>query len=113
MALAGARTDTAAQMRAALHVAAGAEGQEAETTALLARLRGPGGRSGLALANALWTQGGRPLLEPVREVVEREFQAAVRQADFGAPPSPLARTSTRGWRSRRERGCATSCRAGA
>ena len=95
MALVGARGDTAAQMRAALRVTADEETSETGSHTLLQRFQGAGGRSGLALVNALWTQEGQLLLADFREVVEREFQAAVHQADFrGAAERARQRINT-------------------
>jgi serpin B len=102
VALAGARGDTATQMRAALRLHSAGDLQEDDLPTMLERFRGGGGELGLAVANGVWTQEGQALLAEFRELVSRRFRAEVRLVDF-RHAAERARLAINGWVSEQTR----------
>jgi serpin B len=102
VALAGARGETAAQMRAVLRLDSAEDPQEDELSTMLERFRGRAGELGLAVANGVWTQEGQALQAEFREVVSSRFRAEVRPADF-RHAAERARLAINGWVSEQTR----------
>jgi serine protease inhibitor len=79
---AGARGDTEKQMAQALHL------QPSQLSSAMGRLKRElndiGKENGieLSVADALWTQTGHPFLPDFLKIVENEYQANLKQADF-------------------------------
>lgn len=83
MALAGARGETAAQIRAALGGAGDSDEIHEELTSLFRRLNsGPGGTHELAVANSLWSQTGAPVVSQFQELIARYYAGSFQPTDF-------------------------------
>lgn len=84
MTYAGARTETEAEMAAALHFGLPQERLHPAFAGLEERLAGPGAEGGLALrtANGLWLERSFPFLEPYLGLVKAHYGAEFRAADF-------------------------------
>ena len=78
---AGARGETAAQMRAALRVTGGDERLHAAYQGILQRFDAPGGADELQVANALWLLDGPPLEATYRALVARYYRGRVNLTD--------------------------------
>lgn len=96
MAYAGAQGDTAAEMAKVLHFNL-PPGQLHPAFANLAEvLNDTGGKYQLAVANALWTQKGFPLLPGYLEIMKRDYQAGENAVDF-AGNVEMARQTINRW----------------
>ena len=104
MAAAGARGATATEMGAALHLNAPADQAAAGYAALTKTLQADaGGDLTLVTADSLWVQDQFPLLDAYRRVVQTQFGAEARPADF-VHHAEDARTAINGWVSDQTRG---------
>lgn len=97
MAQAGARGETAAQMRSALRISSSGEllhGAFAET---IRRLNvGRGGEYEMAVANSLWGQDGAPLRPEFLDLIAGQYGCAVNLVDFRSG-SEAARLAMNQW----------------
>lgn len=83
MTYAGARGETAAQMRRALRFASSNDTLHVEFAELIRRLNATGdGRYELAVANSLWGQDGAPLLPGFLEIVTCNYDGETHLVDF-------------------------------
>jgi serpin B len=83
MACAGARGETAAQMRAALRFPPADEAAPAAFADLSRRLAaGGGGQYEMVVANSLWAQDGAPLRAEFLDVVARHYGGGTNAVDF-------------------------------
>jgi serpin B len=83
MTYAGARGDTAVQMREALRCSASDERLHAGFASILRRLNAAGGgRYALAVANSLWGQQGAPLQPHFLDWIARHYDGAIHLVDF-------------------------------
>jgi serpin B len=92
MTTAGARGETAAQMRKVLQLdsagdAHGGEKLHAAAAELIQRLNdgGKGGAYQLTVANRLWGQQGYPFLAPFTKILHDDYAAEMTPLDFGRP----------------------------
>jgi serpin B len=94
MALAGARLETAHELRSALHWSDSAA-PDAELATLLGGLRA---RSGVEFrsANRLWGQRGVNFAAEFSAWLERDYAASLAELDFAADPATAA-ASVNGW----------------
>jgi serpin B len=80
---AGARGETAAQMRAALAISSSDDELHAAFAEILERLnQAAGGQYEMAVANALWCQEGAPLALEYLDRIERQYGGRANLADF-------------------------------
>ena len=97
MTYAGARGETANEMRVALRASIPEEGFHADWAATIRRLNPPSGTSyELAIANSLWSQAGVPLLLSFTDVMARHYGAAAHAVDFRGDPD-AAREAINEW----------------
>jgi len=83
MALAGARGETAAQMRDALHVSSSDDSVHATLAGIIAHLHAPtGGAYEMAVANSLWGQDVAPLRAEFLDHVGRYYGGGLNRVDF-------------------------------
>jgi serpin B len=83
MTYAGARGETAVQMREALRCSASDERLHAGLASILRRLNAAGGRQyALAVANSLWGQQGAPLQPDFLDWIARHYDGAIYLVDF-------------------------------
>lgn len=83
MAQAGARGETAAQMRGALSISPSNEALNIAFADTLRHLSaGNGGKYELAVANSLWGQYGEPLLPEYLDLIARHYGGAMNLVDF-------------------------------
>jgi len=90
MTAAGAKGETASQMRSVLQLSMPAGKEHTALGALEAQLDalGQAGELRLDLANALWVQEGAPLLDPYVSLVKGSYGAGLEQLNFAAQPEP-------------------------
>jgi len=81
MAYAGARGETAVQMRRALRVGSSDEGLHAAFAEIIHRLSAAGEYE-MAVANSLWAQDGAPLQTEFLDLVARHYGGGMNTADF-------------------------------
>jgi serpin B len=91
----GARSDTAAQMRAALHVSM-PDAQLYEACAAMVRSLSATGEATVAIANAIWSQEGAAVEPAFMERIARYFAGSWNTADFRSG-SGAARASINRW----------------
>lgn len=98
MTYAGARGETATEMRRVLHLPNDATDLHAGNAALLRRLAQPGAERPfqLSVANALWAQRGYPFLPDFLKLLESNYSAGVIEVDCQAAPEP-ARQRINAW----------------
>lgn len=83
MALAGARGETAEQIRAALGGAGDSDEIHEELGSLFQRLSSAaGGTHEMAVANSLWSQSGAPVVPQFRELIARYYAGGFHPTDF-------------------------------
>ena len=88
MACAGARGETAGQMRQVLGFAVSDETLHAAVAAVVERLNATGaGQYEMAVANALWSQSGESLQAEFLDLVERYYAGGVNPVDFRRDPA--------------------------
>ena len=96
MAEAGARGETAAQIRDVLGVPRSDASAGKGLVPLLKRLEAGGGDSSdLEIANALWSQSGAPLEARFRDVVTEQYNGEVSALDFRGNPEGARATINR------------------
>lgn len=97
MTYAGARGETAAQMRRALRFASSNDTSHVEFAELIRRLNAAGdGRYELAVASSLWGQDGAPLLPEFFEAVTRNYDGEMHLVDFRCDPE-IVRAAINKW----------------
>jgi len=83
MTLAGARGETASQMRDALGAGSSDEAMHEELAAIVRRLNGTGGSAyEITVVNSLWAQEGAPLLAEFLDLIRRHYQGGLSPVDF-------------------------------
>jgi serpin B len=94
MACAGARSETAEQMKKVLRIAALDDGFHAAAGDLIRDLNAAGKKGGfeLVVANALWAGKERELLPGFVSLNERHYAAGLRLLDFSADPAGARKT---------------------
>lgn len=98
MTFAGARENTATEMRKVLRLPAGGDAAHAAFSGLLRHLGAvqSAGHVRLALANSLWPQQGSPLLGAFTATLEKYYGAAPSPVDY-AGAEPAARAAINRW----------------
>jgi len=83
MTLAGARGETAAQMRRALHISSSDEALHVAFAEIVQRLDAAGGsKYEMAVANSLWSQDGPPLQPGFLDLIARYYGDGMNPVDF-------------------------------
>jgi serine protease inhibitor len=93
MAYAGARGETEKQMAQVLHFSTNQQEVHAAFAKLQKQLNQTQSTNGieLSVANALWAQKGEQFLPGFMDIVTRQYEADVKQADFATEAGPAAR----------------------
>ena len=101
MAQAGARGETAAQMREALCISSSDETLHVAFAETVRRLNAAGGGEfEMAVANSLWGQDGSPLQPEFLDLIARHYGGAMNLVDFRGAAEAHARRSTSGSKTR-------------
>ena len=82
MAHAGARGETAAQMRAALYISSSEETLHDACAQTVSRLDAAGGEYEMAVASSLWAQHGAPLRPKFLDLIARQYGGSMNIVDF-------------------------------
>lgn len=97
MTYAGARGETAEEMRRTLHLPEGEETHKA-FAAILRQTNGASDLYALLCANALWMQSGDPFLPGFLSIVQDDYQAGLFDVDYHDPAQrEAARTRINDW----------------
>jgi serpin B len=104
MAYAGAKGETAVQMRDALRLASSDQGLHKTLGAIIDRLNTSGGANyELSVANSLWSQEGAALQAPFLDLITQCYGGALNAVDF-AGGCEAARVAINGWVEEKTRG---------
>lgn len=82
MTQAGARDETAAQMREVLCISSSDETLHITSAETIQRLNAAGGEYEMAVANSLWGQDGSPLQSGFLDLIARHYSSAINLVDF-------------------------------
>lgn len=96
MAQAGARGESATQMRKALSFSSSDETQHLAFAEMISRLNAPGGQYEMAVANSLWGQEGAALLPEFLEQITQHYAGTMNLVDFRRD-AEIARVTMNQW----------------